>query len=194
MRRALVTPPTIPAGSLATGPQPELPAPGGLLLRPWQDIDAGVFLGAYRDPAISRWHTRQPESEDEVREWFAGYRRSWQTETGVSWAVTRDGEVLGRMALNSVDLDDGVGGIAYWVLPAARGAGVAPRALTALASWAFGAGFHRLHLNHSTHNEASCRVATKAGFRLEGTKRSDAVHADGRHDMHLHARLRTDPV
>ncbi|WP_306214569.1 GNAT family N-acetyltransferase [Actinoplanes sp. RD1] len=194
MRRAFVTPATIAAGSLATGPQPELPAPGGLLLRPWQDTDAGVFLAAYRDPAIQRWHTRQPATEDEVREWFAGYRRSWREETGVSWAVTRGGEVLGRMALNSVDLDDGVGGIAYWVLPAARGAGVAPRALAGLAAWAFAAGFHRLHLDHSTRNDASCRVATKAGFALEGTQRSAAVHADGRHDMHLHARLRTDPA
>jgi hypothetical protein len=27
---------------------------------------------------------------------------------------------------------------------------------------------------------------------LEGTKRSEAVHSDGRHDMHLHARIRGD--
>jgi RimJ/RimL family protein N-acetyltransferase len=47
-------------------------------------------------------------------------------------------------------------------------------------------------LDHSTRNHASCRVAVKAGFRLEGTKRSDAIHSDGRHDMHLHARIRGD--
>jgi len=63
---------------------------------------------------------------------------------------------------------------------------VAARALTAMSLWALGeAGFHRLHLSHSTRNEASCRAAVTAGFLLEGTKRSDAVHADGRHDMHL---------
>jgi hypothetical protein len=38
----------------------------------------------------------------------------------------------------------------------------------------------------------SCKVATKAGYLLEGTKRSAAVHDDGRHDMHLHARIRED--
>ncbi|MFC7484563.1 GNAT family N-acetyltransferase [Luedemannella flava] len=66
-----------------------------------------------------------------------------------------------------------------------------PRALTALSAWTLGpAGFHRLYLEHSTRNGASCRVATKAGFALEGTQRSAAVHADGRHDMHLHARIR----
>jgi RimJ/RimL family protein N-acetyltransferase len=47
-------------------------------------------------------------------------------------------------------------------------------------------------LDHSTRNHASCRVATKSGYLLEGTKRSAAVHDDGRHDMHLHARIREE--
>lgn len=192
--RAVVTPPAIPAGTLSAAPQPVLAAPGGLVLRPWASADAPVFLAAYRDPAIQRWHTRQPSSQEQVLAWFAQYEQAWAQETGASWAVTRDGgEVLGRLALGSVNLDDGVAGCAYWVLPAARGAGVATRALHALSEWALGeAGFHRLHLDHSTRNHASCRVAVKAGFLLEGTKRSDAVHADGRHDMHLHARVRGD--
>jgi RimJ/RimL family protein N-acetyltransferase len=191
---SLTTPPAITAGSLAGGPQPVLPAAGGLLLRPWEAADVPVFLAAYRDPEIQRWHTRRPDSEDRVLEWFEQYRRDWAQEQGGHWAVTREGgAVLGRIAMRGFDFADGVAGCAYWVLPAARGAGVAPRALTALAGWAFGwAGFHRLHLDHSTRNHASCRVAVKSGFLFEGTKRSDAVHADGRHDMHLHARIRAD--
>ncbi|WP_255609399.1 GNAT family N-acetyltransferase [Micromonospora sp. PLK6-60] len=171
-----------------------LSAQGDLLLRPWRPSDASVFFAAYRDPDIQHWHTRQPASEDQVREWFQQYHRAWEQETGASWAVTRGGgEVLGRIAMGSMNLDDGVAGCAYWVLPAARGAGVASRALMALSAWALGeAGFHRLHLDHSTRNQASCRVAVKAGFLLEGTKRSDAIHSDGRHDMHLHARIRGD--
>ncbi|MEU7002576.1 GNAT family protein [Nonomuraea sp. NPDC046570] len=84
-----------------------------------------------------------------------------------------------------MDFDDGIAACAYWVLPAARGTGVASRALTAVSAWALEEiGFHRLELDHSTRNHASCRVAAKAGFLLEGTKRSAAVHGDGRHDMH----------
>lgn len=194
MRTPRSTRPAIPAGALAAGPQPIISGVEGLLLRPWEDRDADVFFGAYRDPEIQRWHTRQPASVGQVLEWFEQYRRAWQHETGASWAVTRGGgEVLGRMAMGSVDLEDGVAGCAYWVLPAARGAGVASGALTAMSAWALGeAGFHRLYLDHSTRNHASCRVAVKSGFLLEGTKRSDAVHADGRHDMHLHARIRGD--
>ncbi|GGL09946.1 GNAT family N-acetyltransferase [Mangrovihabitans endophyticus] len=190
------TPPTIAAGTIAAAAQPILSASGGLVLRPWADDDAVVFHAAYRDPAIAHWHTRHPASEGDARAWFARYRRDWAQERGAHWAVTHDGgRVLGRIAVREMDLDDGVAACAYWVLPAARGSGVASRALAAVSSWALGeVGFHRLTLDHSTRNPASCGVAARCGFLLEGTKLSDAVHSDGRHDMHLHARIRGDPV
>ncbi|EWM68217.1 MULTISPECIES: GNAT family N-acetyltransferase [Micromonospora] len=193
MRFQVSTPPAVPAGTLAAGPQPTLPAEGGLVLRPWADGDAPTVLAAYQDPEIRRWHTRRPASPEQVLQWFAHSRRSWQEETGASWAVTRGDEVVGRMTLGGVNLDDGEAACAYWVVPAARGTGVASGALRALSAWALADGrLHRLWLDHSTGNVASCRVAVKAGFRLEGTKRSAAVHDDGRHDMHLHARVRGD--
>ncbi|MEV0614677.1 GNAT family N-acetyltransferase [Nonomuraea sp. NPDC050404] len=192
MTRALSTPPTIAAGTLAGTRQPVLTAAGGLLLRPWESADALAFLSAYQDEEIRRWHTRRPSTEAQVLEWFDTYRQNWAREKGGSWAITRDaGEVLGRIALGGLDFDDGIAGAGYWVLPAARGEGVATRALTALTVWALHEiGFYRLKLDHSTRNAASCRVAAKSGYLLEGTMRSAAVHDDGRHDMHLHARVR----
>ena len=188
-----MTPPAIPSGSLSGSPQPVLPAAQGLLLRPWGPADAPAFLAAYADGEIRRWHTRRhPRDEADVREWFDAYRQDWEREKAAHWAVARDdGEVLGRIALLGFNCYDGVVGFAYWVLPAARGVGVATRAVTALSVWALEeAGFYRLELGHSARNYASCRVATKSGYLLEGTKRSAAVHDDGRHDMHLHARTR----
>ena len=171
-----------------------LTAGQGLELRPWEVADAPVFLAAYQDEEIRRWHTRRPRTEADVREWFAGYRGDWEGERGAHWAIVReDGEVLGRIATRGWNFDDGVAGVAYWVLPGARGVGVATSAVKALSGWALGeVGFYRLYLDHSTRNQASCRVATKSGFVLEGTKRSEAVHDDGRHDMHLHALVRED--
>jgi len=55
--------------------------------------------------------------------------------------------------------------------------------------WAFDIGFLRVFLRHSSANTASCRVAEKTGFRYEGTLVSAAPHPDGRHDMHVHARI-----
>jgi RimJ/RimL family protein N-acetyltransferase len=192
--RVVSTPPVIPSGLLSGSPQPVLPTDQGLLLRPWEPADAAAFLSAYEDVETRRWHTRRPNTEAQVLEWFGAYRLEWAWEKGGHWAVARDdGEVLGRIALRGFDFDDGNAAVAYWVLPAARGAGVATSAVMALSTWALDeVGFHRLELDHSTRNQASCRVATKCGFLLEGTKRSAAVHDDGRHDMHLHARIRQE--
>jgi RimJ/RimL family protein N-acetyltransferase len=190
--RDLSTPPVILPGSFADSPQPVLSAAQGMVLRPWEPGDARAFLSAYQDEEIRRWHTRRPSSESRVREWFDAYRQGWEQEKSGHWAVARhSGEVLGRIALGSVSFDEGIAGVGYWVLPAARGAGVATRALSALSFWALDEiGFHRLHLEHSTRNHASCRVATKSGYPAEGTKRSAGLHDDGWHDMHLHARVR----
>lgn len=99
--------------------------------------------------------------------------------------------LLGRVSLKSLHLEDGKAEVAYWMMPAARGSGICTRAVTTLTCWALErGGFHRLELEHSTANQASCRVAITAGFEEEGVRRGAALHADGWHDMHLHARVR----
>ena len=158
-------------------------------MRPWEPGDLAAVLAAYSDPDIQQWHARSMD-EHEVNVWIASWADRWQLETGAGWAVT-DGAVVGRAALKRVDLDEGLAQVAYWVLPHARGHQVASRALIAVTDWAFDVGFHRLELDHAVENQASCRVAQRAGYRLEGTKRWQ-LHPDGWHDMHLHARLSDD--
>ncbi|MFE9289345.1 GNAT family N-acetyltransferase [Streptomyces olivaceus] len=190
-----LTRPVIAEGTLSRTPQPALPTGDGLLLRPWRADDAPAVHAAFQDPAMHQWHARAADSEDEVRGWIAEWQRAWEGERGAQWAVAdaSDDRLLGRVALREVVLGDGVAEVAYWTTAAARGRGVAARATRALAHWALdGIGFQRLELLHAVANEASCRVAHKSGFALEGTKRSALLHPDGWHDMHLHARVRGD--
>jgi RimJ/RimL family protein N-acetyltransferase len=192
-----LTPPAIPAGRLAASVQPVLPVDdAGLALRPWSAADAPAVIAAYADPDIRHWHARSVDSEVEARALIERWRSGWAAESGAAFAVVRALDdsagdvVLGRVALRSIDTEQGRGECAYWIRREARGNGVAGRALSALTTWAFNeVGFHRLFLLHSTANEASCRVATKAGFAPEGVERSSMLHADGWHDMHVHARI-----
>ncbi|MFF3939531.1 GNAT family N-acetyltransferase [Streptomyces phaeofaciens] len=185
----------LPAGTLSRAPQPVLPTGDGLVLRPWRAEDAPAVHAVFQDPLMHQWHIRSCDSEAEAAGWIEEWRASWETERDAQWAVA-DAEsdaLLGRVALRGVLLSEGVAEVAYWTAAAARGRGVAARATTALTRWAFDEiGFHRLELMHSVANPASCRVATKAGFTLEGTKRSATLHPDGWHDMHLHARVQDD--
>ncbi|SFY44166.1 Protein N-acetyltransferase, RimJ/RimL family [Streptomyces atratus] len=188
---SLVTPVMSP-GSLNAAPQPTLPIDDDLLLRPWLPSDAAAVARAFQDRAIQLWHLRKADSEDETLEWIEQWRRGWESEAACHWAVVDAGgdRVLGRVSLQSIILAGGQAEISYWTTPESRGQGVCSRAVARVSSWALEeAGFNRLELGHSTVNFASCRIAEKAGFALEGVRRQALLHADGWHDMHLHARV-----
>ncbi|MFB0615195.1 GNAT family N-acetyltransferase [Streptomyces sp. AGS-58] len=187
--------PVLFPGALSRIPQPVLAAGDGLVLRPWRAEDAPAVHAAFQDPLMHQWHIRSSDSAEEAADWITRWRKGWEAEQDAQWAVADEitDELLGRVALRQILLGDGVAEVAYWTVARARGRGVAPRATSALADWAFEEiGFHRLELTHALANEASCRVAVKAGFTVEGTKRSALLHPDGWHDMHLHARVRGD--
>ena len=190
-----LTPPVIPPGRLAGSTQPVLPIGGdaGLSLRPWTVADATAVIAAYADPDIRRWHARTVETEVEARALIERWRSAWSAESGANWAVVREGEgsgddvVLGRIAFRMIETELGRAECAYWIMPGARGGGVATKALGALSDWAFeDVGFHRLFLVHSTENDASCRVAVKAGYPFLELSPANPPHwcTDG----HIHIR------
>jgi RimJ/RimL family protein N-acetyltransferase len=184
--------PAVPAGHLGRLTQPTLTVEE-LVVRPWRDDDAPAVLAAYQDRDIRRWHARTLTDEAEAQELIRSWRERWSAETGAGWAVTRDEVLVGRVGIGHLDLVEGTGEIGYWVVPAARGGAVAARASDAVCAYLFTlVGLHRMQLDHSTLNLASCRVAAKAGFRFEGTRRGQALHEDGWHDMHMHSRLAQD--
>lgn len=178
--------PVLTPDQLPKADQPTLTA-GAILLRPWRADDVEAVVAAYQEPEIQRWHVRSM-THPEATKWIEAAGRSWSEGAGASWAVEFEGVFAGRMTLKFY-LDDAHAGVGYWTRGVARGQGIAPRALAAATRWAFDVGLHRVELEHSTANPASCRVAVKAGFDPEGTRRRSTLHADGWHDMHVHARI-----
>ncbi|MFK4086560.1 GNAT family N-acetyltransferase [Kribbella sp. NPDC020789] len=172
-----------------------------VVLRPFVASDEEAVAEALRDPDVLRWTAgtaviRTP-ADQRARRWLQPRLEAWSNGNAV-FAIA-DGatdRVLGNVALRDVHRVPDQAVAAYWVNPAARGRGLAVRALDAAAGWAFtadGLGLHRISLDHSLVNEGSCRVAVRAGFRLEGVMRDYYVELSGeRHDSHLHARLATD--
>jgi RimJ/RimL family protein N-acetyltransferase len=160
-----------------------------------EDVDA--VESALRDPDIALWNPsarRGMSARERARLWVAE-RAAWSDEH-CSWVVRDlDGTVIGQVSLHQIDPVNGSGEVGYWLTPAGRGRGVATAALAVAARFAFDVvELARVELFHAVENEASCRVAERAGFLLEGTARQSFVYGDGlRHDEHLHARLATDP-
>ncbi|MES5821797.1 GNAT family N-acetyltransferase [Streptomyces sp. RG80] len=187
---------------------PSHPAPEllghGLRLRHWNpdsDADAAAWLRGRSDPEFRRWNTPLKTVTD-----LEGARASLRAGAeaaadGVSigFRVTdaASGTTLGHVGVHEIDHVIRVARIGYWVLPEARGHRVAARALTLVARWSFtDLSLHRLELGHALGHDASCRIAERCGFPYEGTLRGamfEAGRQDAFRDVHLHARLATDP-
>ncbi|QNE22053.1 GNAT family N-acetyltransferase [Kribbella qitaiheensis] len=190
----LLVEPVLRRGTLRELEQPRIASEDGLVLRPWRESDAPMVQSAFGCPDIQRWHVRRLDSLDEAVEWTGQWAARWDEETSASWAVV-DGndQPLGQIGLRAISLTEASAGLSYWMTPAARGQALAARSVKALSAWAFGQiGFHRLNINHSTANTASCRVAERTNYHLEGTLRQAIKHADGWHDWHLHGLIATD--
>ncbi|MEV6959357.1 GNAT family N-acetyltransferase [Streptomyces sp. NPDC051207] len=175
----------------------------GLRLRPWDadsDTDVETWLRGALDPEFRRWNTpvRPVTDAESAREALRARAGEAYEGRGVAFRITAAGSdtTLGHIGIGAVNHALRVARVGYWVLPEARGRGVATWALRVAAEWSFSElGLHRLELDHAVGHEVSCRVAERCGFRYEGTLRG-AVFEAGRHDAfrdaHLHARLCTD--
>ncbi|WP_257016814.1 MULTISPECIES: GNAT family N-acetyltransferase [unclassified Streptomyces] len=174
--------------------QPVLGLPCGLELRPWRLSDADVLVAASQDPGVCQWNRLLVETSEDARRRIERMHERWRAELSAIWAIARpDGEAVGLIGWGDIDLRAGSAEILYWILPAARGGGVVVEATKRVSEWALhDLGLHRLRLCHSVANPASCRVADKAGYSLEGTMRSALLHTDGWHDEHLHALVQGD--
>ncbi len=167
----------------------------GLLLRPWTDRDAEAVVTAHDEPLR---RLRAPEPIDTVEAALRWIRlRDERREEGsaFSFAVVDAADtVLGDVTLSEIERRHSTGWISYWTTAAARRRGVATRACRAVSRWAFDeVGLFRLELGHTIDNSASCRVATAAGFAVEGRERARLLYGGIRHDVERHARLVTDP-
>ncbi|MET9679799.1 GNAT family N-acetyltransferase [Streptomyces coeruleorubidus] len=186
-----------------TGPLPEIHG-RGLRLRPWDATsgsDVETWLRGMRDPEFRRWNTplRLVTDRTSARESLRARAQSAAEGTSMSFRVAdaRSDTALGHIGVNEIKYHLKVARVGYWVLPEARGQGVATRALLLAAHWALTElGLYRLELDHAVGHEASCRIAERCGFAYEGTLRG-AIFEEDRHDAfrdaHLHARLATDP-
>ncbi|SDI67453.1 Protein N-acetyltransferase, RimJ/RimL family [Nonomuraea jiangxiensis] len=139
-------------------------------MREWRAGDAPVVLSAFQVPDLRRQAPFPVLTLQDAHGWIA----SWQG-AGHAFAVTVGGRVVGNVAVLGIDGHGGSGCVSYWVVPAARGRGIAAAATGAMARWAFGErGLRRLELRHRMNNPASCRVAVKAGFQAMGIERGKA--------------------
>jgi [ribosomal protein S5]-alanine N-acetyltransferase len=158
-------------------PDPPL-SDGVVTLRPSDDRDLGAIERGTADPDVIRSFGRPTRAAAEVLELN---RQRWVDGVGATFAICEHLDACaGLVFVNLAAARPGNGGVGYWLLPEARGRGLATRAVRLVSQWALrDLGLARLGLYAEPWNRASQRVAERAGFHLEGTLRAYA-EIDGR--------------
>ncbi|HEX6873371.1 MAG TPA: GNAT family N-acetyltransferase [Micromonosporaceae bacterium] len=140
-----------------------------------QDLDA--IIAACRDPEAVRW-TSVPDPYQPEDAFFFVHEYApacWlRGDAAVFAVVTAADAYLGSMDLRLTSTH--TGDVGFLIAPWARGQGYASAALRALCQWGFDAlGLHRIEWRAYVGNEASRRVAERAGFTMEGLARAGCV-------------------
>ena len=148
-------------------------------LRPWRIKDAEWYVKS-RDEAIFKWTTE--ERDLTVKQTEAAFRAVKREPNSYCFAIfdrTIDA-LVGNIALSIHDKSKHIAEIMYWLAPEGRGRGIATKSVRLLSDWASQSlGIEQVILKTHLDNEASQRVAARAGFRRwkdTGAERVDREH------------------
>jgi RimJ/RimL family protein N-acetyltransferase len=167
----------------------------GILLTPWEPTDRPAIVELADD--VGRWWSRSladVRTVEDAQRWLDERSGPGRIDWAVRDPATR--ALLGRTSLHRFEEHPAAAEIGYGVHPDHRRRGVAAAAVATVMGYAFGdLGLQRVELVHDTGNTASCSVARRTGFVLEGVERQALGYPDGRvADLHRHARLASDPA
>jgi RimJ/RimL family protein N-acetyltransferase len=158
-------------------PMPDPPLSDGVVvLRPPDERDLPAIERGLIDPAVVRAFGASGLSAEELLELN---RRRWRNDEAVTLAICHAaGVCCGHVFVNMAASRRAT--IGYWLLPEARGQGLATRSVRLLSAWALRTlDIGRLGLLTEEWNHASQGVAERAGFHREGVLRA-WVEIDGR--------------
>lgn len=156
-------------------------------LRPSEELsDGAIVVRRWRVEDASNLHRVISANVEHLRPWmpFIGaeplvvadrvallenWQVGWDEGREFPYAITQlDGRLLGSCGLHPRVGDDGLE-IGYWLSSEATGRGVATAATGLLVAEAFSLGHVRfVEIRHDRDNEASGRVAERAGFERVG--------------------------
>ena len=173
-------------------PDPPL-TDGTILLRPWTVHDLPAVEQASHDPYIPATTTVPAAYTDaEGRAWVERQQQRVTSGMGLPFCIA-EASTDAPLGFIGVWLDhrsQGLASFGYWILPSARGRGIASVALRLLSTWTVEVwAVPRLELVVELWNVASQRVAEQAGFVREGMLHSYIEVEGTRRDVFMYARI-----
>ena len=161
----------------------------GILLRPHRLSDVESQYEAARESTaeVSVWlpwcHANY--SIEESKTWIESCAEAWEKGTAYEFAITDSGSglYLGGCGLNQINSAHKIANLGYWIRSSQTGHSVATTATLLLAQFGFGQlRLNRIEILVAVGNNASLRVAEKAGATREGILRNRLRVSNKVHD------------
>ncbi|MBQ8508916.1 MAG: GNAT family N-acetyltransferase [Clostridia bacterium] len=145
-----------------------------LTLRRFTVEDApAMYRNWASDDAVTRWLTwpthPNPETTASLLEQWCGH---YGEEDYYNWVIKFEGEPIGNISVVQYTQRSAWCALGYCMGSRWWNKGIMTEAVCAVRDFLFDeVGFHRIVIEHAIENPGSGRVASKAGFTLEGVQR-----------------------
>jgi [ribosomal protein S5]-alanine N-acetyltransferase len=147
-----------------------------LVLRPLTPQDAPTLkrLAGRREIADTTISIPHPYSEEQARQWIAGYAEMFAKGKSIVFGMQLKHEenLAGTIGLRDIDLEHSLAEMGFWVAVEYWGRGFATEAAQAVLAFGFEQlGLNRIYAHHMVRNPASGRVLARIGMKPEGLLR-----------------------
>jgi ribosomal-protein-alanine N-acetyltransferase len=167
---------------------------GVVVLRELREGDRAATLLAMRDAVVARWlNMPSAPGNRDFDSLLRAVRNGRASGDRIDYVVTEAGEdvSLGAVIASRRHRDNYE--VAYLAREAGRGRGLMTRAVRLLCDWLLEEGVGRIELRTHPDNEASQKLAERAGFQREGLERKSIWLHGVRVDAIVWSLLPADP-
>ena len=165
-------------------------------IRKWKLTDAKDIAVALSNKNVQdnlRDGLPYPYSEQDGMDFISSMLSANETET-FAFAITLDDKAIGSIGVfRQQNIHRQTAEMGYYIAEEYWGKGIMTDAVKQICEYVFeNSDILRLYAEPFAYNAGSCRVLEKAGFKYEGTLRSNAVKNGKVVDMKMYSRLRED--
>ena len=163
-------------------------------IRKWKLTDAKDIAVALSNKNVQdnlRDGLPYPYSEQDGMDFISSMLSANETET-FAFAITLDDKAIGSIGVfRQQNIHRQTAEMGYYIAEEYWGNGIMTDAVKQICEYVFeNSDILRIYAEPFVHNIGSCRVLEKAGFKYEGTLRSNAVKNGKVVDMKMYSRLR----
>ena len=183
-----------PSSTVGGVKPPDSITDGVVVLRKMREDDRAVILSTFSDPLVRRWLNMPAQPRDsDFDSLLRTIRNGLASGDRYDYCVTEapDDVSLGAVIASRRHRDNYE--VAYLAREAGRGRGLMTRSVRLLCEWLLDEGVGRIELRTHPDNEASQKLAERAGFTREGVERKSIWLHSRRQDAIVWSLLPDDP-